>query len=554
MYRNEKIKFILKYGIRGVIQRNNSYLYQISEDEYNKWYQKNKIGSDEIEQQKEHEFKYSPKISIIVPVYNTPMKYLKDMLDSVCNQTYENWELCIANASPNILLNRKVIQEYQKRTNKIKVIDVPENLGIAQNTNKALEIVSGDYVGLLDHDDILAFNCLYEVVKKINCTKDVEVIYTDEDKFISTSDKHVEPNFKPNYNIDLLRSNNYICHFFVAKKSLIDQVGGFRQEYDGAQDYDMILRCCEKAKKISHISKILYHWRIHADSTAENPESKNYAYESGKKAILAHLARMNEKGKIYNTENLGFYRVEYSMRKDKIAVVIINRDNAKILKRCLKNVLNTKYQNIQIYVLDISSYDAEIKKVCDNLQKYKVQYWKCNREMFHNELCRTILHITQETYIMTILSYVFIDKKNCIEILMGNCQRRDVAAVGGKIIKKDRTIYYAGAYIYNDGEVQNLFENMPETCVGYMHRDNIQQDFNNLSVDMMMIKRNALMRYAKSDIKEREKKEELFVYTPYAKGYLSKKCKSEKLKRKFLIKSYDIQEDVILEEGYKLKI
>ena len=145
---------------------------------------------------------------------------------------------------------------------------------------------------------------------------------------------------------------------------------------------------------------------------------------------------MNEKGKIYNTENLGFYRVEYSMRKDKIAVVIINRDNAKILKRCLKNVLNTKYQNIQIYVLDISSYDAEIKKVCDNLQKYKVQYWKCNREMFHNELCRTILHITQETYIMTILSYVFIDKKNCIEILMGNCQRRDVAAVGGKIIKK----------------------------------------------------------------------------------------------------------------------
>jgi len=291
MYRNEKIKFILKYGIRGVIQRNNSYLYQISEDEYNKWYQKNKIGSDEIEQQKKHEFKYSPKISIIVPVYNTPMKYLKDMLDSVCNQTYENWELCIANASPNILLNRKVIQEYQKRTNKIKVIDVPENLGIAQNTNKALEIVSGDYVGLLDHDDILAFNCLYEVVKKINCTKDVEVIYTDEDKFISTSDKHVEPNFKPNYNIDLLRSNNYICHFFVAKKSLIDQVGGFRQEYDGAQDYDMILRCCEKAKKISHISKILYHWRIHADSTAENPESKNYAYESGKKAILAHLAK-----------------------------------------------------------------------------------------------------------------------------------------------------------------------------------------------------------------------------------------------------------------------
>lgn len=558
MHVERKIKLFLKYGIKGIIQRKKSYLYQVRNEDYLKWYEKYKVTADEIENQKTQKFEYSPKISIVVPVYNTPEKYLRDMIESVCKQTYTNWELCIADASPDNLKNKKIIQEYMKITGKIKIIDVPENLGIAQNTNKGLQISGGEYVGLLDHDDVLAVNCLYEVVKKINDSEETEVIYTDEDKIRSVNNIHVEPNFKPDYNLDMLRSNNYICHFFVAKRSLINQIGGFRQEYNGAQDYDLILRCCEKAQKIEHIPKVLYHWRIHGESTAENPESKKYAYEAGRKAISAHLNRCNTNGEIYYTENPGFYRVKYEIKKERVSIVVVNRSKASTLKKCLKAIEVCKYQNIQLLVLDKSGYGPSIKKVCNEAIAKDVVYRKIDLSASNDDIKQIILKMTKDKYIMLMSSMVCIEKKECINELLSNCQRNDVAAVGGKLLNKDKSIYYAGAYINARREVQYLFRSMPEACVGYMHKDKLQQDMNNLLDFMVMIKRETLKNSINHmDSEEKKKimtqKTQLFVYTPYAKGLLLEKCK-EKDAKAFFIRAFDRSESFCLREGYKIKI
>lgn len=211
------ISYLKQYGIKEMLVRMNR-RYVTLDEEYGIWYDKHCCTKEELENQREYKFQFSPTISILTPVYNTPLNFFKEMIDSVCDQTYQNWELCIANASPNNQDLATILEKLQKNEERIKVIDVPENLGIAQNTNAALEIASGEYIGLLDHDDLLASNALYEIVRELNKEKQIDVLYTDEDKIDSESKTHFQPNFKPDFNIDLLRSNNYICHFFVVKK------------------------------------------------------------------------------------------------------------------------------------------------------------------------------------------------------------------------------------------------------------------------------------------------------------------------------------------------
>ena len=272
-------------------------------------------------------------ISIVVPVYNTPQVFLRQMIESVQNQSYSEWELCIGNASPENKEMKKILEEY-KNDARIKEVEIPENKGISQNTNRAMEIASGEWIGLLDHDDLLAPNALYEIAKAVNEHPDAEVIYTDEDKVTTDLKEHFQPHLKPDFNLDLLRSNNYICHFFVASRDLIKRVGGFRPEFNGAQDYDLILRCTEQAKQIMHIPKILYHWRVHKASTADNPASKMYAFDAGKRAIEEHLVRCRTKGTVQHTKDLGFYRVKYEVCGEPLVSIIIpNKDQSEALKK-----------------------------------------------------------------------------------------------------------------------------------------------------------------------------------------------------------------------------
>ena len=320
--------------------------FQADDVDYEQWYENHKALPEELEKQKNEKWKRKPLISIVVPVYNTPQVFLRQMIESVQNQSYSEWELCIGNASPENKEMKKILEEY-KNDARIKEVEIPENKGISQNTNRAMEIASGELIGLLDHDDLLAPNALYEIAKAVNEHLDAEVIYTDEDKVTTDLKEHFQPHLKPDFNLDLLRSNNYICHFFVASRDLIKRVGGFRPEFNGAQDYDLILRCTEQAKQIVHIPKILYHWRVHKASTADNPASKMYAFDAGKRAIEEHLVRCRTKGTVQHTKDLGFYRVKYEVCGEPLVSIIIpNKDQSEALKKCLDSIQEkTSYRN-----------------------------------------------------------------------------------------------------------------------------------------------------------------------------------------------------------------
>ena len=301
---------------------------ETGDKDYDTWYQKHKVSEEILKTQRETQFTYRPLISIVTPVYHTPPLYLRQMIESVQKQSYENWELCITNASPSNAEVTKILADYARNDHRICVTEVEENLGIAQNTNEALNLASGEYVGFLDHDDLLAADALYEVVRRLNENPELEMIYTDEDKVTDDLEKHFQPHFKPEFNLDLIRANNYICHFCVIRRELVLEVGGFRKEFDGAQDYDLFLRCIEKTKGISRIPRILYHWRVHKASTADNPASKEYAFEAGKRAIEAHLERCGEKATVSCKKDLGFYRVKYECKEESTQEYLLfqNRD------------------------------------------------------------------------------------------------------------------------------------------------------------------------------------------------------------------------------------
>lgn len=327
--------------------------------EYAVWIAENEPLEKELEEQRKHKFKIEPKISIIVPMYNTPVNFFEELVDCLINQTYSNWELCLADGSET---KNEALEKIINKDKRIKYHFIGENKNISGNTNEALKLVTGDFIGLLDHDDLLPQFCLYEIVKTINENPDVEFIYTDEDKIDETKDKRIDPYFKPDFAIDTLRNINYICHFSIFKKSLMDKLGGFRSEYDGSQDHDIILRMTEEIDKIVHIPKILYHWRIHRDSTAKIPEAKPYTIQAGIRAITDHLNRVGlepevvKEGKVKAT-----YEVEYKVKgTPKVSIMIPNKDGIDILKVCVDSILKkTTYPNYEINIIENNSEKQE---------------------------------------------------------------------------------------------------------------------------------------------------------------------------------------------------
>ena len=309
-YKLQKVRSYLKrYGVKKlfykVMERRNA------DSDYNEK-RKSEIATEEdLKWQQEQVFKNAPIISILMPAYNTPEKSLKQTLQSVKKQSYQNWELCISDGG-NIPV-KSVIDEIFGNDERIKYKKLNENLGISGNSNEALSLATGDFIAFLDHDDILEPNVLYEVASAI-VNKGADMVYTDEDKVTEDLSKYFRPYRKPDYNPALLMSNNYICHFCAISRLIMDKIGGFRSEYDGAQDYDLFLRCVEHATKIEHINKVLYHWRVSTESTSDNPFNKVYAFLAGKRAIEDYLKRngMENNAQVTELDDPGYFRVEYS--------------------------------------------------------------------------------------------------------------------------------------------------------------------------------------------------------------------------------------------------
>lgn len=507
--------------------------FQKSEIDYKEWLEKNMPTRQELDRQGKHKFKYAPKISILVPVYNTPETFLRQMIESVQKQTYGNWELCIANANPANEQVKAILKEYTENDARVKVTDVPENEGIAQNTNKALEIADGTFIGLLDHDDVLAENALYEVVKELNKAVDTDVIYTDEDKVSTAMDEYFSPNFKPDFNLDMLRSNNYFCHFFVAKKELIETVGGFRGEYNGAQDYDLFLRCIEKAERIAHIPKILYHWRVHQESTADNPLSKMYAYDAGQKAIEQHLKRCGVTAEVSKTENLGFYRVKYQQEGSPLVSILIpNKDQKDTLDQCLKSIeARTDYENYEIIIIENNSTEQETFEYYKQIKNPKIRVIEWKDEFNYSAINNFGVRHAKGEYLLFLNNDIEVINSDWLGEMLSNCQREEVGAVGAKLYYPDNTVQHAGVIVGIGGVAGSVFVGLKRGYTGYMHRASIQQNLSAVTAACMMVKKSVFeevggfeeeLKVAFNDIdfclKIREKGH-LIVYDPYVELY-----------------------------------
>lgn len=469
--------------------------FQDTEEVYNVWRKKYIPNARKLKKQRAEKLDYEPCISIIVPTYKTPEKFLKEMIDSVRNQSYENWELCIGDGSVTEDTVKNVVESYQKKDKRIKMLCLSENLGIAGNTNAALSIATGDYIALLDHDDILAPDALYEVVKWMNehYKDETDVIYTDEDKVSFDLKDYFEPHFKSDYNLDLIRSNNYICHLFVAGKSIVDQVGGFRKEYDGSQDYDFILRCIEQSKHVEHVPKVLYHWRCHPGSTAANQESKMYCYEAGKRAIEDHLKRMGEDDcQVVMTEHLGFYHVIYPIREQKkVSIIIPNKDQKEILERCIESIIQkTDYKNYEIIIVENNSTTNEIfeyYKTIEQRENIRVVIWK---DKFNYSAINNFgVRYANGEYLLFLNNDIEVIRENWLSEMLANVQRKEVGIVGAKLLYPDNMVQHAGVIIGMGGIAGHPLSRHPADDCGYFARGIIQQNLNAVTAACMLTKK-----------------------------------------------------------------
>ena len=458
------------------------------ENLYQIWIEKNEPTKEELQEQKNTKFKINPKISIIIPMYNTPVNFFEELVDNLIGQTYSNWELCLADGSPE---ENKELEKIYKKDERIKYKFIGENKGIAGNTNEALSLVTGDFVALLDHDDLLPLFSLYEIVKCINENPDAEFIYTDEDKFEKLGGKRYDPYFKSDFAPDTLRANNFICHFSVFKKELMDKLGGFRSEYDGAQDYDILLRMSEETNKIVHIPKILYHWRVHALSTAKaGGTAKPYAYEAGIKAIQDHINRLGLKGTVEQGNTLGTYKINYEViGNPKVSIIIPNKDYINTLKVCLNSLKKlTTYENYEIIVVENNSEESETfeyyKKI-DGKDKIKVVYFP-EKEFSYSKIINFGVKNSTGDYIIQLNNDTELMTPNWIQEMLGFAQREDVGAVGVELFYPDNTIQHAGIIIGIGGVAGHVFKNLPKGIHGYFSKDAMIQNLSAVTAACIM--------------------------------------------------------------------
>ena len=488
------LHYVLHHGFRGL---KDHIIARLSTRgiPYGQWYATHHVTQEELDRQRATVLLRQPKISIVVPTYRTPLRFLRDMIESVQAQTYANWELCIADGSQGDEALVATLAEYATKDGRIKYKVLEQNLGIAGNTNGALALATGDYIGLLDHDDVLPPNALFEVAQALN-EDNYDVLYTDEDKVSGDLSEHNDPNFKPDFSPDLLRSHNYITHFFVVRKSIVDTIKGFRSEFDGSQDYDFIFRCVERAEKIKHIPKILYHWRIHGNSVAGDPSSKMYAYEAGKRAIEEHLKRVGVRGaRVEHTSMWGMYHVIYSTEPNPLVSIIIpNKDHIDDLDKCVQSIYKTsRYQNFEFIVVENNSTDPATFTYYEKMQRkhpnFKVVTWK---EGFNYSAINNFgVQSAQGDYLLFLNNDTELISPEGISELLGCCMRPEVGIVGAKLYFGDDTIQHAGVVVGLSGFAGHVFTGFPKSYYGFMMRARVNGNYSAVTGACMMADRKA---------------------------------------------------------------
>lgn len=387
----------------------------------------------------------------------------------------------------------KICRQYMRRDQRIKYKKLEKNLGISGNTNACLDMATGEYIGLFDHDDLLHPAALYEVMRAI-CKQNADFIYTDENTFHGKPADAFCPNFKPDYAPDTLRSYNYICHFTVFSKKLLDTVGEFRQEFDGSQDYDMILRLTEKALKIVHIPEILYFWRAHKNSVADDIAAKPYTLDAARHALSEHLDRLGLVGEVEDSAIPSTYRIKYAITgSPKVSIVIPNMDYVDTLRACISSILEkTTYENFEIVIVENNSKEAETFSYYDELRNdphIRVVTWngKFNYSAINNFGIKEA--VTGE-YVLLLNNDIEVITPDWIQEMLMFAQRPDVGAVGAMLYYPDDTIQHAGVILGIGGVAGHAHKNFARGDYGYMSRATIVQNLSAVTAACMMVSRD----------------------------------------------------------------
>lgn len=397
----------------------------------------------------QYDGKKQPLISVVVPAYNTPDKYLNPLVQSLLDQTYSNWELCIADASTDSE-RRQAIKSIAKTDKRIKYV-AKKGLHISDNTNNALKLATGEFVGLLDHDDTLSPHALEEVVAVACGTAKPDVIYSDEDKMSDDGSERLLPFFKPDWSPDLLLGVNYITHFLVVRKKLIDSIGGLRSAYDGAQDYDLLLRLTEKTKKIVHIPKILYHWRLADGSTAKTVGEKNYADDAGQNALRDAVKRRKIKADVVEIPDRPTnYRLRYHLPKKqpKVSIVIPFKDKANLLRQCVTSIIEkTTYNEYEIILVSNNSVEDETKKLLKSYKGIKkIRMYEWNNPFNYSKVNNFGVSKSKGEYIVLLNNDTEVITPEWLDELLGVASQPGVGAVGPMLLYPDKKngIQHAG--------------------------------------------------------------------------------------------------------------
>ena len=507
-----KLSKPVRVVVHFVIRTRNAYIhYGGFKGMYRRWKQKKGEASKRLdfgtksfpnaeERRREEEtvFPRKIKISVLVPLYNTPEKFLREMIDSVVTQTYKNWELCLADGSDDKHTDvGRICQEYIEKDSRIKYQKIEKNLGISGNTNVCFSMATGNFIGLFDHDDVMHPSLLFECVKTV-CEKDADYVYTDEATFTSPNlDDLIVLHFKPDYSPDNLRANNYICHFSMFDADLLKKTGLFRPEYDGSQDHDMILRLTEEAKHVCHIPKILYYWRSHPNSVAADIGAKTYAIDAAKRAVHDHMRDYYgievevESTRAFPT----IFQIKYPINGEPlISIVIPNKDHVEDLRRCITSIeKKSTWKNYEIVVVENNSVEQSIRDYYKELESDpKVKIVTYEGGFNYSRINNVGVKETKGEYLLFLNNDTEVISPDWMEQLLMYAQRKDVGAVGAKLYYADNTIQHAGVVIGLGAHrsAGHTHYKMPREHLGYMGRLCYAQNVTAVTGACLMVKKS----------------------------------------------------------------
>ena len=433
--------------------------------------------------------------SILVPLYNTPERFLREMIESVMTQTYGKWELCLADGSDDAHdFVGRICQEYRQKDSRIKYQKLAKNEGISGNTNECYKMATGNYIALFDHDDLLHPCVLFAYMQAI-CEKDADYIYCDEATFKGNSIDHmITLHFKPDFAPDNLLANNYICHFSVFSRELLESGELFRSQFDGSQDHDMILRLTAKAKHIVHVPRILYYWRSHKGSVASSIDAKTYAIDAAKGAVADHLTKLGYRNfEIESTRAFAtIFRIKYELTsRPLVSIIIPNKDHVDDLSRCVESIINlSTYDNYEIVIVENNSETAEIKTYYEEISRHpRVQVIEYKGDFNYSKINNFGVQYAKGEYLLLLNNDTEVITPDWMEELLMYAMRKDVGVVGAKLYYPDKTIQHAGIVIGLGAHrtAGHTHYRIPEANVGYMGRLCYAQDVTAVTGACMMV-------------------------------------------------------------------